>query len=86
MSTSKQIITTNPHITLFYNEKNKLCLRIKSFELFDRVDDLLTEQLNIKDYYHSIEKTEKNYIYTIFFEQKMEEKELMKIIKNLSTL
>jgi hypothetical protein len=72
-----------PHVTLFYSDKDEPLLRIEDNELYNTVDNILTDQYDINDYYYTTERTENLDIYTIHFPNKTDKDKLNKAIRSI---
>ena len=72
-----------PHVTLFYTNKNEPLLRIEDYELFDTIDDILTEQFDIDDYYIATENKGNLKIITIHFSENTDKNKLNNAVQSI---
>ena len=75
-----------PHINLGTDAEGRLFVSVEDTELFDYVDDYLTEKCNIE--YEHLVPSESNgvSVYTLFFSKKIKEKEIESALSKLSVV
>jgi hypothetical protein len=84
MTTQEKTIYTTPLLTLFSTDKGDLKLRIEDTELCDIVEDILIEQFDIEDFYHTTEQHDSVHVYTLYFADIVDKEKVIEAIKSIN--